>query len=27
LDISQEWLIHHIADEDAQYAEYVKQRR
>ena len=27
LEISQEWLIHHIADEDAQYAKYVKQRR
>ena len=26
LDISQEWLIHHIADEDAQYARYVKLR-
>jgi len=23
LDISQEWLIHHIVDEDAQYAKYV----
>jgi hemerythrin len=27
LDISQEWLIHHIVDEDAQYAQYIKERR
>jgi hemerythrin len=25
LEISQEWLIDHIADEDAQYAAYVKE--
>ncbi len=24
LDISQEWLIHHITDEDSQYAQYMK---
>ena len=24
LDISQEWLIQHIIDEDVQYAQYVK---
>jgi hemerythrin len=24
LDISQEWLIQHITDEDVQYAQYVK---
>jgi hemerythrin len=26
LDISQEWLIHHIADEDSQYAQYIKRK-
>jgi len=26
LEISQDWLIHHIADEDSQYAAYVKDR-
>ena len=24
LEISQDWLIHHIAEEDSQYAAYVK---
>lgn len=24
LEISQDWLIHHIAEEDIQYADYVK---
>ena len=24
LEISQDWLIHHIADEDSQYAAYIK---
>lgn len=27
LEISQEWLIHHIVDEDAQYAQYIKEHR
>ena len=27
LEISQDWLIHHIVDEDNQYAEYVKHLR
>ncbi|MEN8130510.1 MAG: hemerythrin family protein [Pseudomonadota bacterium] len=27
LEISQEWLIQHIVDEDAQYAQYVKEQR
>ena len=26
LEISQDWLIHHIADEDSQYAAYIKDR-
>ena len=25
LEISQDWLIHHIADEDSQFAAYVKK--
>jgi hemerythrin len=25
LEISQDWLIHHIVDEDTLYAEYLKQ--
>lgn len=27
LEISQEWLIHHIVDEDTPYARYVKEHR
>ena len=27
LEIAQDWLIDHIAEEDAQYAAYVKRRR
>lgn len=27
LDISQEWLIRHIVDEDTQYAQYIKDTR
>ena len=27
LEISQEWLIHHIVDEDAQYAQYITEHR
>ena len=26
LEISQDWLVHHIAEEDAQYVTYVKKR-
>lgn len=26
LEISQDWLIHHIAEEDAQYAMYVRKQ-
>ena len=27
LDISQEWLINHIVEEDTQYAQYIKGKR
>jgi len=26
LEVSQDWLIHHIAEEDAQYATHLKKR-